>query len=258
MANPSALRTAVRAPVRRKSQAERREAARERILDAAEELFGARGFYGVTLRDVATQAGADTALLHYYFRGKAELFNSVLARRADNVNRTRMESLEAYERAHGDEMTPHGVVWAYLKPTLELITRGGAGMRHYGQVVAKVNSSRTTDEFNVSVTPFDPVVHKMIGMLKRVRPDAREEDLYWFYHMLSGAISLSLAETGRIDTLSNGQCRSADLETIFDRMALIFSAGLDGLQKPGRGKPGRSVAEPSSLRARPRAVKARK
>ncbi len=94
MSKSSAVRTVSRAPPSRRSQAERREATRERILDAAEELFGARGFYGVTLREVAMQAGADTALLHYYFRGKAELFNSVLARRAEQVNKTRLESLE--------------------------------------------------------------------------------------------------------------------------------------------------------------------
>jgi AcrR family transcriptional regulator len=233
MSNPSATRTASPAPPRRRSQAERREAARERILDAAEELFGVRGFYGVTLRDVAMQAGADTALLHYYFRGKTELFNSVLARRAELVNRTRMESLEAYERSHGGRMTAHGVVRAYLKPTVELITRGGPGMRNYGRVVAKVNSTVVADDFNVSVTPFDPVVHKLVSMLRQVRPDCRAEDLYWFYHMLSGAISLSFAETGRIDTLSNGRCKSADLETIFDRMASIFAAGLEGLEKAG-------------------------
>jgi AcrR family transcriptional regulator len=231
MTKTATKKAAPQAPARR-SQAERREAARERILDAAEDLFGVRGFYGVTLRDVAMQAGADTALLHYYFRGKAELFNSVLARRADQVNRTRMESLNAYERTHSDRMTARGVVAAYLKPTVDLVARGGPGMRNYGRVVAKVNSSVATDEFNVSVTPFDPVVHKMITLLKRVRPECREEDLYWFYHMLSGAISLSFAETGRIDTLSGGRCKSEDLDTIFERMTDIFAAGLDGL--PGK------------------------
>lgn len=234
MTNRTAVKTASVAPTRRRSQAERREAARERILDAAEELFGARGFYGVTLRDVAVQAGADTALLHYYFRGKAELFNSVLLRRAELVNTTRMKSLETYERTHGEQMTPYGIVSAYLKPTVELIAHGGPAMRNYGRVVAKVNSSSMTDDFNVSAMPWDPVVHKMIGMLKRVRPDCREEDLYWFYHMMSGAISLSFAETGRIDTLSKGRCKSADLETIFDRMASIFGAGLEGLEQRGR------------------------
>lgn len=236
MPNAPSTRTASAPSGRRRSQAERRQATRERILDAAEELFGVRGFYGVTLRDVAMQADTDTALLHYYFGGKAELFNSVLARRAEYVNKTRMESLEAYERTCGDAMTAHGVVWAYLKPTLDIMTRGGPGMRHYGRVVAKVNSSNATDDFSVSVTPFDPVVHKVISMLKRVRPDCREEDLYWFYHMLSGAISLTYAETGRIDTLSKGRCKSTDFETIFNRMALVFGAGLDGLEVAARKK----------------------
>lgn len=246
MPNASATRTVTNSPPRRRSQAERREATRERILDAAEELFGVRGFYGVTLRDVAMQAEADTALLHYYFRGKGELFNSVLARRAEHVNKTRMESLDAYEQSHGDAMTAHGVVWAYLKPTLNIMTHGGPGMRHYGRVVAKVNSSSATDDFSVSVTPFDPVVHKVISMLKRVRPDCREEDLYWFYHMLSGAISLTYAETGRIDTLSNGRCKSTDFETVFNRMGLVFGAGLAGLEDASRKPKAQPKSKPAA------------
>lgn len=219
-----------RAPHRRRSQAERREAARERLLDAAEELFGRHGYDGVTLRDVAAQAEADTALLHYYFDGKAKLFDEVVARRAELVNRTRRESLEAYEREHEGRMTPRGIVAAYLTPTFKLLMTGGPGVRNYARVVAKVNSSGVTEEFNVSATPFDPVVHKMITMLKRTRPEYDERDLYWFYHMMSGAISLSLAETGRIDVLSGGRCKSVDFDAILDRMIAIFGAGLDGLE----------------------------
>ena len=36
-----------------------------KILDAAEELFSVHGLYGVTLRDIASKADVDTALLHY-------------------------------------------------------------------------------------------------------------------------------------------------------------------------------------------------
>lgn len=232
-------RKSARAPAPRRSQAERREAARERILDAAEELFGRHGYYGVTLRDVATQAETDTALLHYYFDGKAGLFDEVVARRAEVVNRARLVSLEKYEREHEGQMTPRGIVSAYLTPTFQFLMTGDAGMRNYARVVAKVNSTGVSDDFNVSATPFDPVVHKMVTMLKRARPESAESDLYWFYHMLSGAISLSLAETGRIDVLSGGRCKSADFNAILDRMTAIFGAGFDGLQaqpKPRRKK----------------------
>lgn len=53
---------------------------RERLLEAAEELFIARGFDGVSVNDVATQAGVAKALVFYYFKSKQELFDAVLDR----------------------------------------------------------------------------------------------------------------------------------------------------------------------------------
>ena len=43
------------------------------ILNAAEDLVSRHGFYGVTVRQVAAEAGVDTALVHYYFGAKREL-----------------------------------------------------------------------------------------------------------------------------------------------------------------------------------------
>lgn len=220
---------------RRRKQAERREESRERILDAAEELFAKRGFYGVTLREVATLAQADTALVHYYFDSKGGLFDSVIARRAQEVNSRRLRSLEAYEREAHATLTAAGVLGAYLRPTFDFIMSGDPGARNYGAVIAKANASASVDDVNVAISPFDPVVHKLVGLLRRVRPECAEIDIYWFYHMLSGAITLSLAETGRIDILSNGRCRSDDTATILERMIEIFAAGFAGL--PASAKP---------------------
>jgi AcrR family transcriptional regulator len=60
---------------------------KQTILDAAEGLFARHGFYGVTTRQVATEAGVDTALIHYYFGAKRELFDAVFLRRAEILNR---------------------------------------------------------------------------------------------------------------------------------------------------------------------------
>ena len=54
-----------------------------RILDAAESLFSIRGYHGVSLRDIATQAGVQVALTHYHFGAKDDLFGGVIDRRAD-------------------------------------------------------------------------------------------------------------------------------------------------------------------------------
>lgn len=54
------------------------ELAPSRILQAAEELFSARGYAGVSVRDVAERAGVKKASVFYHFGSKPELFEKVL------------------------------------------------------------------------------------------------------------------------------------------------------------------------------------
>jgi Tetracyclin repressor-like, C-terminal domain len=79
---------------------------------------------------------------------------------------------------------------------------------------------------------FDPVIHRLIRALRKALPDASEEDLYWSYHFLSGALTLSLSQTGRIDRLSNGLCKSSDFASIHRRMAPFIASGFERLCKP--------------------------
>ena len=77
----------------------------------------------------------------------------------------------------------------------------------------------------VQVDAFDPAIEAFITLLQQARPEATRTELYWFYHMLAGAISQSWARTGRIDRLSGGLCRSDDLETILEQTIAVFAAG---------------------------------
>ena len=49
----------------------------ERILEAAKKIFVAQGFDGAKTQDIATAAGVNKALLHYYFKNKETLFEAV-------------------------------------------------------------------------------------------------------------------------------------------------------------------------------------
>lgn len=53
---------------------------RERILDAAEELFEERGFAGSSIREVAQRAGVAKSLLYHHFSSKRELWREVIRR----------------------------------------------------------------------------------------------------------------------------------------------------------------------------------
>ena len=49
----------------------------EKIFEAATEVFIEKGMDGARMQDIATHAGINKALLHYYFRTKDQLFNVV-------------------------------------------------------------------------------------------------------------------------------------------------------------------------------------
>jgi TetR/AcrR family transcriptional regulator len=50
------------------------------ILDAAEELFAARGFDAVPIKDIAKRAGVNVALIYYYHDSKQTLYKHVIER----------------------------------------------------------------------------------------------------------------------------------------------------------------------------------
>jgi AcrR family transcriptional regulator len=51
---------------------------RRRLVDAARARFRASAYEGVTLRDIALDAGVDASLVNRYFGGKAGLYRAVL------------------------------------------------------------------------------------------------------------------------------------------------------------------------------------
>jgi TetR/AcrR family transcriptional regulator len=53
-------------------------AVREALLEAARRLFLARGFSAVSIRELAAAAGANPAMIHYYFGDKLGLYRAML------------------------------------------------------------------------------------------------------------------------------------------------------------------------------------
>ena len=217
------LASRAKTSVKRVTKAEQRAETMEQILDTAEQLFSKHGFYGVTLKDVAKQVGVHHTLLNYYFDDKKTLFEAVFARRAVVTIEKRMKALDDYDRAAGDHPTVEGALHAFLDTDLDLYIQGGEGWKNYGAFGAQASNSPEGAEFMDKY--FDPVVLRLLDILKKALPDAAEEDIFWGYHFVTGALMLTLARTGRIDKLSHGLCRSDDYEAVKARMARFMAAG---------------------------------
>jgi AcrR family transcriptional regulator len=214
--------TAAAKPPRR-SKADQRAETLEQILDAAEYLFSKRGLYGVTLRDVGQRVGVHTSLLHYYFDDKRALFEAVFARRAGVTSGRRMEALNRYEAEAAGRPTVEGALHAFLDTDFDLYIEGGESWVNYAAFGAQI--ANTPEGADMLDRHFDPVVLRLIGILKQALPDCPEEDIFWGYHFVTGALMLTLGRTGRIDRLSGGLCQSDDFAAVKARMAKFMAAG---------------------------------
>jgi TetR/AcrR family transcriptional regulator, regulator of cefoperazone and chloramphenicol sensitivity len=73
------------------------DSTREKLLEAAEQIFAERGFDGATVREICLRAGANIAAVNYHFGDKQNLYTEVLRRFAHMLD---------VERAIADRTLP--------------------------------------------------------------------------------------------------------------------------------------------------------
>lgn len=69
----------------RRTQAQRREATRAALIDAALDVFARSGFYAASLDEIAAAAGMSKGALYYNFASKEELFLALLEDRFQRI-----------------------------------------------------------------------------------------------------------------------------------------------------------------------------
>jgi len=85
------------------------ENTRERLLEAATQVFAEAGYKGASTREICRLAGANSAAIHYHFGDKAALYREVFAQPfvevmaasagMDDANLTVQQALERYYRS---------------------------------------------------------------------------------------------------------------------------------------------------------------
>jgi len=108
--------------------------ARDKILKAADDLFGRVGFDAATTREIAERSGVNKALIHYHFKSKEALFETLLDRYYDNLAGALERSLEGHERPLRERML--SLVDAYIdflaanRNFSRIVQREAAGGKH--------------------------------------------------------------------------------------------------------------------------------
>ncbi len=93
MARPADQVAAATTAANGKKLTARGEATRQRLLDAAEALFGQRGFHDTSIGDITRDAGVGQGTFYLYFNGKEEVFRELVRRLSHQLRATLREAV---------------------------------------------------------------------------------------------------------------------------------------------------------------------
>lgn len=203
---------------------------RERVLDAAERLFAELGFDGVSVRDIAAEAGVTLGVVGFHSGSKDDLFRTVLARRVDVLSRARLERLEGLE-GRRKPLKIRDVVDAFVAPYVSLASTGGRQWRSYARLIASIGGEERWFDFIREL--FDPVAMQFMDALRKLRPDADEQKLAAAYMMMVAATSNIVRSQARLNALARTRRAPATAPDLLDVVVDFCTAGIEAALRAG-------------------------
>ena len=220
--------------------ADPQSATRDRIIDAAEQLFAEWGYNGVSIRMIARAASSNLAAISYHFGDKKGLLREIFSRRVKPISEERIKALEAAlaEAKDGDIDLP-AVIRAFIAPSVRVI-RGDLGGQNFRRLAGRASTDPTPEVRKVIYEIYDAVALRYVEVLRKACPRLSDQEFYWRLTFLYGVLLYANADTGRVQQLAGDRFDSRDPETAIDCMVQFLTAGLQSapaLSAKGKSKP---------------------
>jgi len=205
---------------------------RERLLDAAEQIFAERGFEGASMRAVTQAAGASVSAANYHFGSKEALLRETLMRRVGPLNERRSARLDALEAdANGRPLEVETIVEAFLRPIFEEHAASVDATARFRQVAARIYSDPPGVVSAMKRELFGPIVTRFVASLAAALPGKSRAEIELGFQLTVGVMVHVIS--GHLVTVpgpEEGECecwtaRLSD-ESVLQQMVAYVVAGL--------------------------------
>jgi AcrR family transcriptional regulator len=197
---------------------------RERILDVAERLFAEYGINGVGLRAITTEAKVNLASIAYHFGSKEGLLEAIFAQRAAPIAEERLRLLSACYEA-GKKPTLEDLLEAFLRPALVLGMQPQFGGPAFAKLRARLAAAPEALSRKILSKAFDFSSRKYIDAIARTLDGLPRADVEWRFHFMLGAMYYTMANSGRMQTLTGGRIDPGNVKRALRHMIPFLAAG---------------------------------
>lgn len=162
---------------------------KDRLLDAAEELFLDKGFEHVSIRELAAAADVNVAAVNYHFQGKDNLYSEVILRRFTKQRDRILGELEQIRSATtGVRPTVEQVLRRLVRVHLASSLEDGRGHALMKRMLSEMyaDSNETTPLFLREM--IAPVFRACSEAMLEAKPDMSREEVSWAIASVVGQI----------------------------------------------------------------------
>ncbi len=204
---------------------------KERLIDAAESLFGDRGIAAVSVRDITARAEANIAAVNYHFGSKDALFLAVLKRRMEPLNAERLRLLDIVEETAGGEPPAlEEILSAFVEPTFRVFRSNPDFMKFVGQLHHECGS--LADSL-LATSRFGELIARLRIALLRALPGSQPASSWWGMNFLMGAMIHTWMGGHEIEAISGGEAVYGSDEIMVERLTKFAAAGLRAIADVG-------------------------
>lgn len=160
---------------------------RERIMDAAEDLFIEHGFSATSLRAIAQNADVNLAATHYHFGSKFGLLAEVFHRRIQPIDEARLAGLNQLE-ACGGKLTVREIIEAFLAPILNSSDNDPLLLERLPRLAGRIMGEPESLTKPLLEAEFSEVASRYQRALAKALGDVPQQDIAWHFHFLIGGM----------------------------------------------------------------------
>lgn len=211
---------------------------KQRILDAAEELFADNGFDHTSLRAITARARVNLAAVNYHFGSKEVLIRTLFERRVAPMNAARMQRLEALQRRYGEHIPLPELVEAFVGPAMALSRDTERGGARFMKLLGRSYTEPSEDLHAHLRRLYAEVVERFKPAFARALPHLDREELYWRMHFMVGTLAYCMAGSDAMRLIASCElCDPEDHDALTRRLVAYLVAGFSAPVAPRAASP---------------------
>lgn len=198
---------------------------KNRILNAAEQLFCDMGFDNTSLRAITSEADVNLASVNYHFGSKKQLIQEVLRRYLD-VLMPKLDNQVARMTGNTAELSTEALFDVMVEPIMALDQVRPNGTRIFVQLFARAYYESQGHLRKFINSNYSEILTRLNTALHKAVPHLSASEVFWRWHFALGACVFTMASSKALTEIAAADYnQNVDIEELIKKVIEYIAAG---------------------------------